>query len=356
MENLTKKDVFVRVDTKKKARRLLKVLTMFNEDIFETTERRLINNEVSEDYPFICFNFSCGWNGYSTGSKGNLTQVTIKQLKQILAKEKLKVNDIVKLQDGAVIKLEVLDNYVFTYFKRYATKEEIEKFEGKKELEVGEWYWLSTKGVGEPLHGSKLQNALVYNNGDFFTYAFNFIGEFYHRFYNNLDEAIRLATPQEVEEALAKEAKRRGFTYDKYEFNIIENILFGIETDGFGGVKHVPIFKSGVWSEVVDKFAELKEAHKNGAVIEFKNYNGKWIDCDEENPPLWFKNVEYRIKPDDKPKVGDVCKFWDKEDRFIIGIYKEWDGSYHRHTANYGGFNNAKKLSQQEVNELLFGK
>ena len=42
-----------------------------------------------------------------------------------------------------------------------------------------------------------------------------------------------------------------------------------------------------------DKFAELKEAHENGAVIEVKsNLDGKWYEID----PLWFKDQEYRIK------------------------------------------------------------
>lgn len=46
-----------------------------------------------------------------------------------------------------------------------------------------------------------------------------------------------------------------------------------------------------------DKFAELKEAHKNGAKIEFMNFDGTWLPC-ENNYPLWFYEIEYRIKPD----------------------------------------------------------
>lgn len=46
----------------------------------------------------------------------------------------------------------------------------------------------------------------------------------------------------------------------------------------------------------VDKFAELKKAHKNGAVIQFRNRFGVWEDC----IPVWLNHLEYRIKPEEK--------------------------------------------------------
>lgn len=49
----------------------------------------------------------------------------------------------------------------------------------------------------------------------------------------------------------------------------------------------------------VDKFAELKKAHKNGAVIQFKSHFKpfEWID---DNNPSWSTSYEYRIKPEEK--------------------------------------------------------
>ncbi|MVZ67408.1 hypothetical protein GQF61_16255 [Sphingobacterium sp. DK4209] len=57
--------------------------------------------------------------------------------------------------------------------------------------------------------------------------------------------------------------------------------------------------------EVKDKFAELKEAHSNGAVIESipKNWIGDWTKATN---PIWDgENYEYRIKPEEDLKLGD---------------------------------------------------
>ncbi|WP_254527012.1 MULTISPECIES: hypothetical protein [unclassified Sphingobacterium] len=116
-----------------------------------------------------------------------------------------------------------------------------------------------------------------------------------------------------------------------------------------------------------DKFAELKEAHKNGAVIEYKTYDmmneGVW---DELKNPAFVDGIEYRIKPEEKPKVGDVIKAWvTKEDEYFIGVLSSidsrgdyvvkfqnsYDSSIYTFRARY-----AKPLTQQEAIELLFGK
>src|SRR5690606_34007662 len=48
--------------------------------------------------------------------------------------------------------------------------------------------------------------------------------------------------------------------------------------------------------------AELKESHKNGEVIQYKGkISGTWYDIKGE--PKWENNLEYRIKPEEKPKV-----------------------------------------------------
>src|SRR5690606_13142276 len=67
----------------------------------------------------------------------------------------------------------------------------------------------------------------------------------------------------------------------------------------------IEILNEGKWAQVIeepiDKFAELKEAHKNGAVIQFRNEYTKyeWRDC-WCNSPAWNTDFEYRIKPEEK--------------------------------------------------------
>ena len=48
-----------------------------------------------------------------------------------------------------------------------------------------------------------------------------------------------------------------------------------------------------------DKFAELKEDHKNGAVIQIKERNGEWYSI---SSPQWDSDAEYRIKPEEEQK------------------------------------------------------
>ena len=71
-----------------------------------------------------------------------------------------------------------------------------------------------------------------------------------------------------------------------------------------------------------------------------------------------YKREVERLENESEPKVGDVCKFWDNLDSdFFIGIltgtedsdfpYKVWDSVW---------LKNAKKLTEQEVINLLFKK
>lgn len=220
--------------------------------------------------------------------------------------------------------------------------------EEKKELVVGKWYkgnYYDTKYLVFP---TELHNETVIE-------GYGFCDDGSWSVFNNdagVGKNTRLAFSNEVESALIAEAKIRGHKYDAYSWNHEQNTLYGNRGNDVG---HDILFENGLWSEVIeqDKFAELKEAYKNGAVIEVKSkLDGEWYITD----PLWLDDHEYRIKPEEKPNVGDVCKFWDKDDSFIIGIYKEHDGRYHRHTAEFGAFDNAKKITQQEAIDLLFNK
>lgn len=71
-----------------------------------------------------------------------------------------------------------------------------------------------------------------------------------------------------------------------------------------------------------DKFAELKEAHRNGAVIQLNSiYNG-WNDVEDE-ADLWLPTYEYRIKPEEKPK--EWVRLGRKQSRVIL------DNNNHAH-------------------------
>lgn len=71
-----------------------------------------------------------------------------------------------------------------------------------------------------------------------------------------------------------------------------------------------------------------------------------------------YKKEVGRLENERKPKVGDVCKFWDYiESDFVIGILTdidEVDDIYEGSRSTWS--ENAKKLTQQEVIGLLFDK
>jgi hypothetical protein len=77
---------------------------------------------------------------------------------------------------------------------------------------------------------------------------------------------------------------------------------------------------------VKDKFSELKKAHKNGAVIEFKMRDGSWVLTSERFGPMWKEYTEYRVKPAPKP---DYSKF--------TGLYE--GGGYHTMSGVWSGIN-----------------
>lgn len=114
--------------------------------------------------------------------------------------------------------------------------------------------------------------------------------------------------------------------------------------------------------EEKDKFAELKEAYWNGAEIQFYDEKRKcWFDC---GIPCWNPKFKYRIKLEEKPKVGDVVKAWvDDENDYFIGVldYINVNGDYVVKFQNYHDRSIytfkarfAKTLTRQEAIELLF--
>jgi hypothetical protein len=76
---------------------------------------------------------------------------------------------------------------------------------------------------------------------------------------------------------------------------------------------------------IKDKFAELKQAYRNGAVIEFKTTRGIWDSVSSVLGPMWNEYTEYRVKPEPKP---DYSKFVgvginDLELSHTTGVYGE---------------------------------
>lgn len=105
-----------------------------------------------------------------------------------------------------------------------------------------------------------------------------------------------------------------------------------------------------------DRFAELKEAHRKGVVIQINNIYGGWADV-VDNSDLWLPNYEYRIKPEEKPKVGDVVKAWNNNSsaKPIIGKLEVLHLNTHYGIGGHW-YENTKTLTQQEAIDLLFNK
>ena len=366
-----KNEIAVKI-TDKNREKVKAILEMFGERVSSNT---------SLNYSYLVLDGN-EWYGHGSLKLGdvNITEVKPKELKQILAIEKLKDGDYVVCKTGlgtcilkiknafSDIRFSYEDNSVhlngdkyfgsgfclYSFFKRYATKEEIEIIEGKKELQVGKWYkheggdlcLVDSFNESGDVYGYQISARCGWSNytdKDGVTCLLNSVAK----------KSVKEATPKEVENALIKEAKNRGVSYGSYVFDIKENELRIKDIEGYCWCL---IFNKGVWAEVieVDKFAEQKEAHETGSVIQYKKCNttSNWVD--NENP-AWGNNYEYRIKPEDKPKVGDVVKAWDNEKVYSIGLLESID-DYYRLKGSAYGFNNAKVLTPEQVNELLFKK
>lgn len=411
-KELTKGDVYVVVDTPKKAKKLKKMLDMFGESYLKTIKDPFRNCFLyfdSEGY----YDTSIYKDGCYTKCK---SEVSIKELRNILAREHLKEDDVIALGYGKSVEyLGVFKSFNNGYFEvkrylslnsgsgilmnesgciknfiRYATESEKEllrvnslKEQAKEvikpvseELEVGKWYFIENKDCG-----TIKTDALIYiqdfKGDDNKNYGFNSHGEWTDMFWaddlKNMGRIVE-ATPQEVEKALIEEAKRRGFVnggvgnnsniHDKklencellfnkqYEFDEEDNLLRVILDD----YATWTVFKDGKWATIIeqptDKFAELKEAHRNGKVMQMQDMFGGWHDVSDDS--LWLTDKEYRIKPEGKPQVGDLVKAWDNDERdFIIGKLNDIDDSIYPFTAGSTGFKNAKKITPQEAMELL---
>lgn len=136
------------------------------------------------------------------------------------------------------------------------------------ELEVGKWYKKNDYG-----------DLMFYFNGKYTyknnenTYGFDYNGFFQKKIGVHKREVNKYyeATHKEVEQALIKEAKRRGFkkgvkvnrNWTKTKVVDIKNEEFELWDNTILLLYGYEIFKDGVWAEIIDEKTELKEEIKD---------------------------------------------------------------------------------------------
>lgn len=141
---------------------------------------------------------------------------------------------------------------------------------GFNTLVVGKWYKANYNGR---------EWLLIYNDGK---YASGFLGGYYNdNFWSfspngGIAEEVIPATKEEVEEALIKEAKKRGFenigdlslifpygtVFKKGDFKTYDNEFRFFEKYNALDLDGVRIFKDGEWAEIKYDKSEVKEEIK----------------------------------------------------------------------------------------------
>lgn len=150
---------------------------------------------------------------------------------------------------------------------------------------------------------------------------------------------------------LIEEAKKRGYTHnnfkclnksykrtsieslDRWYYNELEDTLF-TNTRMNGGKA---VYRNGIWADFIETLQE------------------KAIRLENE-----LKEVKRQIEEENKPKVGDLCKFWnDSKNSFIIGVLQIiHPGCKHKYETIYDcQFPNCEKITNPELinklNELI---
>ena len=148
-----------------------------------------------------------------------------------------------------------LHSEVFPSFKLKIEKEFPKLFK-KDNLVVGKWY----------KSGKCLFNYQKNSN----VYGFFRLNEWLDLNWNWYDTTARLATDEEVKQALIKEAKKRGFKKgvmvrcEGYNDAIFDGeFRFGMFKGGvLDGINIGDIFKDGVWATIVEETITKKQAEK----------------------------------------------------------------------------------------------
>lgn len=105
---MKKENIYVVIDTPKKVRKVREVLSMFNERIVQPDERALYSSNYTFDSGISLFDYGImefyekahitTRGRLSIGRINKKTKVSIKQLRNILAKEHLKSGDVIILE------------------------------------------------------------------------------------------------------------------------------------------------------------------------------------------------------------------------------------------------------------------
>ena len=309
----TKNEIYLSVNSQKKADKLKKVLKMFNQPTYSNKSishcigKDLVLHYDGEEW----LNASADWLILGESKK---EKVSIKELKNILALEFLKKGDVIILEGGeekyrwvievdhvsqvssglleiyprwfigldGVEKFDEETNHIEGQFIRYATKAEKALLLGEKVEEseplvkIGNWYWFQRPEFEK--------RALVYVNdislGNEGNFGFNYGHEWMSGkgdetfgvscaleggiFYG--ETTITKATGEEVEQMLVEEAGRRGFKigvkflgckgYDKDK--VIDIDKFNLGFGGEDGIKGLYCGNSwitfkGDWGTVVEE-------------------------------------------------------------------------------------------------------
>lgn len=90
------------------------------------------------------------------------------------------------------------------------------------------------------------------------------------------------------------------------------------------------IYELTTENEMKHKHAELIKAWADGAIIQYKVGNDRWLYC-YDNDPSWSNDTEYRIKPEPKPDLIKYIGFEDfgsKLNEFMTNEYSimcQWE-------------------------------
>lgn len=423
---MKKEEIYIKL-TDKNREKVFKILDMFGQQLTKEDDLARERGEYPSGYSIELFpilEYSKvyeEWVLYQEYPSNTNTRIKPRELRNMLAQEHLKKGDVIVVGSGRskwVVELtgDKFDNHnpyclgsefptlYWTIgglnFIRYATEEECKLLQTvvfecascEQELDV------SQRSDDKPnLCNNCFKHAIIYfEDGVWYKkkdtgFVANYVTDEVGYGINNKglwENGIRMsdptiwskATPEEVEQALLREAKKRGLTAgclttsldDGKKFIISErrhpllpvnledeNMLWVTSDGGFGYC----IFDNGKWAVPIDKFSELKQAHKNGAAIQYKR-GGEWEDC-LDNKPNWIEENEYRIKPEEPktPRAGDVCKFWDDDPNYYLtGRYHSFErceeGYCHALRVcvdRYRFFKNAEPITKEEAIKLLFG-
>ena len=117
---LKKEEVYVRVLSKKKARKVKELLEMFGEKIFQATLEIFDNGEdlygcSFDEYPYVMIDDNDGeWSCFSH-LNCNKTKVSLKELRNILARDYLKEGDVVVIKgsDTGIKRVGVVNDVIW---------------------------------------------------------------------------------------------------------------------------------------------------------------------------------------------------------------------------------------------------